>query len=174
MEPTEPGLGDGVITLDAPDEGDLEAIETGLQDPDVVRFLGSPPGTASEVLELNRTRARDGSPTFAIRDRADRFLGLVWLNRTAGDPASGAIGYWLLAAARGQGHATRAVRLLVDHAVRDLGLRRLILVTEPANTRSRAVAERAGFEQLETRAGHGEIDGRSIDVVVYALPLGDA
>lgn len=174
MEPSEPTLDDGVITLGAPDEGDLEAIEAGLHDPDVVRFLGSPPGTASDVLELNRTRARDGSPTFAIRDRADRFLGLAWINRSAAEPVTGAIGYWLLASARGQGHATRAVRLLADHAIRDLGLRRLILVTEPANSRSRAVAERAGFEQLETRAGQGEIDGRSIDVVVYALPLGDA
>ena len=173
MEPTEPRLGDGVITLDAPDEGDLEALEAGLRDPDVVHFVGSSPGTASEVLELNRTRARDGSPTFAIRDRADRFLGLVWVNRSAADPPTGAIGYWLLRSARGQGHAIRAVRLLVDHAIRDLGLRRLILVTEPDNTRSRAVAERAGFELLETRAGHGQIDGRSIDVVVYGLPLGD-
>jgi ribosomal-protein-alanine N-acetyltransferase len=172
--PGEPALGDGVITLRVPVEGDLEAIDAGLRDPDVVHFLGSPPGTASEVLERNRTRAQDGSPTFAIRDRADRFLGLAWINRRAPDPATGAIGYWLLPGARGQGHATRAVRLLVDHAIRDLGLRRLILVTEPANVRSRAVAERAGFEQLETRAGHGEIDGRSIDVVVYSLPLGDA
>jgi RimJ/RimL family protein N-acetyltransferase len=174
VEPRAPTLGDGVVTLDAPDERDLEALGAGLHDPDVVHFLGSSPGTASEVLELNRTRARDGSPTFAIRDRADRFLGLAWINRSSADPPTGAIGYWLLANARGQGHATRAVRLLVDHAIRDLGLRRLIVVTEPANTRSRAVAERAGFEQLETRAGHGEIDGRSIDVVVYALPLGDA
>jgi hypothetical protein len=66
VEPGEPTLDDGVITLRAPDEGDLEAIETGLHDPEVVHFPGSPPGTASEVLELNPTCARDGSPTFAI------------------------------------------------------------------------------------------------------------
>jgi RimJ/RimL family protein N-acetyltransferase len=170
--PEDPKLGDGVVSLDLADDGDLDAIEAGIHDPDVVRFLGRPQGTARDVLDLNGTRARDGSPTYAIRDRSRRFLGLAWINRTAGDLTAGAVGYWLLPDARGRGHATRAVRILVEHAVRDLGLRRVILVTEPANVRSRAVAERAGFEQLETRVGHGEIDGRSIDVVVYVARLG--
>ena len=174
MVPGERRLDDGVVTLHVLTDADLEGIDAGIHDPEVIRFLGSPPGTAADVLGTNRMRAADGSPTFAIRDRADVFLGLAWINRSTSEPASGTIGYWLLPPARGRGNATRAVRLLVDHAIRDLGLRRLLLITEPTNLRSRAVAERAGFQQLETRAGHGELDGRSIDVVVYSLPLGDA
>lgn len=173
MAPGEPELDDGVVSLRLLTDADLDGIDAGIHDPDVIRFLGSPPGTAVDVLELNRTRTADGSPTFAIRDQANAFLGLAWINRSDSEPATGTIGYWLLAPARGRGYATRAVRLLVDHAIRDLGQRRLLLATEPANVRSRAVAERAGFQELETRAGHGQIDGRSIDVVVYSLPLGE-
>jgi RimJ/RimL family protein N-acetyltransferase len=166
----DPILGDGVVVLRPPAELDLDGIDAGIHDPSVIRWLGRPTGTAQEVLELNRARAADGSPTFAILDRADRFLGLAWMNRSATEASTGSIGYWLLPAARGQGHATRAVRLLADHADRDLGLHQVLLITERANRRSRRVAERAGFEHIETRPGHHEIDGRAVDVAVYALP----
>ena len=166
-------LDDGVVRLSPAGEADRDHVEAGIHDPEVVRWFGPPSGTVDEVLETNRRRAADGSPTFAIRDRAGSFLGLAWVNRRSAEPATGSIGYWLLPEARGHGHATRAVRLLVDHAVRALGVRRVILLTDVANEASRRVAERAGFQHTATRPGAAELDGRSSDVAVYTFPLGE-
>jgi RimJ/RimL family protein N-acetyltransferase len=165
-------IADGVISLRPPDERDLDAIDALIRDPDVVHWLGPPPGTAAEVLALNQARAVDGSPTFAIRGSGDHFLGLAWVNLNPTEPAAGSIGYSLLANARGQGFATRAVRLVVDHAVRVLGMRRVVLITDVANQPSRRVAVRAGFEHTATRLGTATPDGRSGDVAVYTFPVG--
>ena len=61
-----PPLTDGVVTLRPPDESDLTAIDLGLHDSDVVRWFGQPQASASDVLELNRRRWAEGSPTFSI------------------------------------------------------------------------------------------------------------
>ena len=59
---------------------------------------------ARDVLELNRARWLDGSgPTFAICAADDGCVGHVWVNFS--DDGLGAVGYWLLPEARGQGFA---------------------------------------------------------------------
>ena len=55
------------------------------------------------------------------------------------------IGYWVAPRARGRGVATRAVRLLHDWAVGELGLRRIEILPDAANAPSRRVAERCGY-----------------------------
>jgi RimJ/RimL family protein N-acetyltransferase len=156
-------LSDGIVTLRPPDERDLQAIERGINDPDVVRWIGPPPGTAREVLELNRARWLDlTGPTFAVCD-GDACIGHVWVN-VSGE--RGAIGYFLLPEARGRGLASRAVRLVADWALKDLRLATLEIVAEPANTASRRVAERSGFRSSGSRRS-STIDGRAIESLVH-------
>lgn len=162
-----PPLTDGVVTLRPPADGDLAAIDLGLHDPDVVRWFGQPVSSAADVLALNRSRWADGSPTFSICEQDLACVGHVWMNRSTSDLTTGSIGYWLLPGARGRGLATRAVRLISDWAIEGLGIWRLRLYTEPDNEPSQRVAERSGFERIGTIAGHGEIDGRSVDQVLY-------
>ena len=45
------------------------------------------------------------------------------------------IGYWVAAPARGHGICTRALRFLARHALEDLELQRVQLVTDPDNRR---------------------------------------
>jgi ribosomal-protein-alanine N-acetyltransferase len=162
------------VTLRPPDEGDLTAIDLGLHDPDVVRRFGQPASSAADVLTLNRARWADGSPTFSICEQDLTCVGHVWVNRSISDTTTGSIGYWLLPGARRRGLATRAVRLISDWAIEELGIRRLRLYAEPDNERSQRVAERSGFRRIGTIAGHGEIDGRSVDHVVYErVPEGE-
>ena len=160
-------LTDGIITLRTPVEHDLDAIAAGIADPDVVRWLGPAEGTAQDVFSLNRRRAAAGSPTFCVCESDDRCVGLVWVNRDDPDPSTGSVGYWLLPDARGRGIATRAVRLVVAWA-RGHEIRRIRLVTAADNTTSRAVADRAGFRELERRR-RTEPDGADVDLVVYVL-----
>src|SRR5438477_809645 len=82
LHPPEPPLSDGVVSLRPPDEGDLEAIDQGIHDPDVIRWFGRPSSSASDALALNRDRWRDGSPTFAICEIDRRCVGHVWVNRS--------------------------------------------------------------------------------------------
>ena len=169
-----PPLTDGVVTLRLPDEGDLAAIDLGLHDPDVVRWFDQPVSSAADVLALNRARWADASPTFSICEQDLACVGHVWMNRSTSDTTAGSIGYWLLPEARGRGLATRAVQLISDWAIEDLGIRRLRLYTEPGNERSQRVAERSGFWRIGTIASHGEVDGRTVDHVLYErVPEGE-
>jgi RimJ/RimL family protein N-acetyltransferase len=162
-------LSDDRVTLRQPDERDLTAIDVGIHDVEVVRWIGQPEGSPNEVLALNRTRWDQGSPTFAIGEKDGACLGLVWLNVSASEAATGYVGYWLLPAARGRGLATRAVRLLSRLALDELGIEHVRLVTETTNERSRRVAERSGFRQVALREGQRDVDGRPVDQLLFEL-----
>jgi len=124
--------------------------------------------SAEKLLEWNRTRwARGESATFSICDNRGDFLGHVFVNLAVEGRAT--IGYWLLAEARGQGFATRAVRLTAEWALRELPLARLGLFAEPCNEASQRVAKRAGFQREGVLRSWSEIDGRRVDYVSYSL-----
>jgi RimJ/RimL family protein N-acetyltransferase len=82
----------------------------------------------------------------------------------------GMIGYSLLPAWRGRGHATRAVRLLSAWALGPAGLARIVAGTDPANAASQHVLDRAGFSREGYQRGHlPTAEGGRADVVSYAL-----
>ena len=78
----------------------------------------------------------------AARGRA---VGLVVLMLRP-QPGVAGLGYWVVNSARGQGYATRAVRLLSDWALRDVGIKRVEAWVEPGNEASLRVLETVGFE----------------------------
>lgn len=168
MEPPDPPLTDGLIRLRPPAASDLDAIDRGITDPDVVRWIGRPTMEARQALELNLSRWLDGSgPTFAICEPDDTCVGHVWLNRHRDDCWS--VGYWLLPEARGHGLATRAVRLVSAWAFRDLGLTELSLVTDAWNSRSQRVAERSGFKREGPARSAVDAEGRPVELLDYRL-----
>jgi len=173
MDPPDPPLTDGVVTLRPADDSDIDAIDRGIADPDVVRWIGRPTMSAGEVLELNRSRWLDGTgPTFAICGADDGCIGHVWLNHHEGDRWS--IGYWLLPEARGHGFATRAVGLVSTWAFRDLGVTELSLVTDRKNPRSQRVAERSGFERQGPARSAVDAKGRPVELLDYHLSRQEA
>ncbi len=166
-------LSDGVVTLRPPHERDLPAIERGLHDADVVRWLGAPDGSAADLLALNRSRWAAGSPTFAICIGSAECVGHVWLNVDLAEPTVGEVGYWLLPEARHRGLATRGVRLVSDWATRDFGIERLRIVMASANRNSQAVARRAGFHRAGRRSAR-RAGGRSAVQIVFERTLSEA
>lgn len=164
----DPSLTDGIVMLRKPGERDLDAIDRGINDPDVIRWFGQPIMTATELLELNRTRWRTGTgATFAICGPNDECVGHVFLNMS--DARRGTVGYWLLPEARGLGYATRSVRLVSRWAIRDVRVDDLRLFTEPWNEASLRVAERSGFRREGILRAHGEVDGRPVDHVAFSI-----
>jgi RimJ/RimL family protein N-acetyltransferase len=169
MRLPKPTLTDGVVVLRASDARDVAGIETGLRDPDVVRWFGQSTLSAEDVLELNERRWTDGSPTLSVCERDGQFVGLVWVNVSSSDSSVGSIGYWLLPSARRHGLATRAVRLISCWAFRDLPISLLRIVAEVGNERSQALAVRSGFQRKGVLPANAVIDGRSVDHVLFEL-----
>jgi ribosomal-protein-alanine N-acetyltransferase len=172
---TLPTLSDGVVLLRPAEPRDMPAIEAGIHDPDVIRWIGPPEGSAHDVLVQNEERWAHGSPTLSICELDGTCVGKVWLHVLETDRSTGFVGYWLLPVGRGRGLATSAVRLLSTWAVSELGIVNLRLTTAPDNERSRRVAERSGFRRVSPAAG--DSPDRPDSQVVYALdgpPSADA
>lgn len=106
-------------------------------------------------------RKPDGNP--------GRLLGGTGLHRIDWTVRKFEIGYWIRPEAAGQGFISEAVRLLTVLAFGPLDARRVEIRCDTENTRSRAVAERCGFE-LEgvLRCDSLAVDGTPRHTAVYA------
>jgi RimJ/RimL family protein N-acetyltransferase len=82
-----------------------------------------------------------------VNCRTGQLLGNIALVPVAGDLKSGEIMFWLAAQARRRGVAVRAVRLLCQWALKELGLDTIVAKTFPGNDRSQHVIAEAGFQR---------------------------
>ena len=90
---------------------------------------------------------------FAITDLASgSLLGNIALVITEAERPWGEVMYWLVASARGRGAATEAVRTLARWAFETLPIEGIELLTDPENSASQSVAQRAGFAPQGKRA----------------------
>jgi RimJ/RimL family protein N-acetyltransferase len=147
------------------DEPDLVALDG---DPEVMKYVGSPPGprAAHDTAERMRQWMRaehDPLGFWVVESRAEgRFLGLCALIRMpAGDDIE--LAYRVARAAWGRGIASEAAGALVDHALATLGLPRLVAVTYPDNRASQRVLEKLGFTR------DGLVDYKGARVVRYVV-----
>jgi RimJ/RimL family protein N-acetyltransferase len=148
MPLTAPTLSDGGITLRALRDTDVPALVAACQDPEIARWTRVPsPYTvedAKRFVAIAATEAAAGAGlALAIADQHDELIGTVGLMEI--HDGQGEIGYWVGAAARGRGAATRATVLLRDWAHAELGLHTIEVLPHRDNAPSRRVAERAGF-----------------------------
>ncbi|MCV2369950.1 GNAT family N-acetyltransferase [Roseateles oligotrophus] len=87
--------------------------------------------------------------TYQIYDRAAegrRLLGGTGLHRLDWEVRRFEIGYWIRSSAQGHGFVSEAVMALTRMAFEQLQARRVEIRMDDVNLRSRAVAERCGFE----------------------------
>jgi [ribosomal protein S5]-alanine N-acetyltransferase len=149
------------------DKHDLETIKRAARDAEIRRRFGML-ARPDEYFERYRqlSRAGDGA-AFAICDVGGECLGLATIeNRRAGRVE---LGYWLLPEGRGQGRATRALRLVSRWALNQPGVARLELVTSPDNRASQRVAERSGFRREGVLRSYHVVDGRREDALFFSL-----
>jgi RimJ/RimL family protein N-acetyltransferase len=116
-------------------------------------------------------RERDDVEIFGIRLRdGDRLIGSCQLNaidrRNRTCELQIRIGE---GDARGRGHGTEALRLLLDHAFGPLGMERVGLEVFAANGAAIAAYERVGFKREGLLRSAALIDGERVDVVVMGV-----
>lgn len=143
-----PELSDGVVILRPFDESDIEAHVAG-EDAELRMWFGHPGRSTYdgmlEVVERWRRERQAGSRlTYAIHHDDDGAVGGVEL-RPRSETAS--LSWWVYAGRRGNGYATRATRLLVEHAFAELGVRRVEAEVDPRNVASHRVATRSGLRR---------------------------
>lgn len=112
-------------------------------------------------------RGRQISTIIAL-DGGRRFIGRcgIRINPYAG---SGDIGYWIDGHYEGRGITTRSSRALITSAFDELGLSRMELRTSVGNRRSRAVAERLGFDFEGVMPAGLQFANRADDVALYGV-----
>jgi RimJ/RimL family protein N-acetyltransferase len=172
---------DGPTALRAWRDTDLDGLVAACQDPEISRWTRVPypygPSDARAYLLQRHDSLHAGSAApFAIVSTADRdqLLGSISLMRFSWKHARAEVGYWLAREARGQGHATRAVRLITSWGFRSLGLERIDLLAATENPASQRVAERCGFTREAVLRSYllGK-EGRQ-DMVCFGLLDSDA
>ena len=137
-----------MIELELMSAEHVPAVESMLDDPDVVRFtripLPAPPGFAETWLARYEHARLDGTrEAFAIVDDGE-FLGLALAAAIEREARQCELGYMVAPPARGRGVATEALRQLTDWAF-GLGMLRAELHISVDNVASKRVAERNGY-----------------------------
>jgi RimJ/RimL family protein N-acetyltransferase len=163
---------DGEVRLVPLGSAHLEGLEALGRDPDVQRFtyVPSPWVEGFERKWLARYDQPNGQRAgFAIVDAGSgEFLGMAALVRLDEDASEAEAGYIVAPAARGRGVAVRALRLLTEWSLQELGLERVELRIEVENAPSIRVAERAGYvREGVLRSVHFK-QGRRADIAVYS------
>jgi RimJ/RimL family protein N-acetyltransferase len=154
---------------------DIGALVSACQDPEIGRWTSVPipygeaDARAYLLQRFDAIHAGHAAPFAIVHASSAVLLGSIALNWLDWKNRRGEVGYWLALAARGHGHATRAVTLICDWGFRTLGLERIELLAATANPASQRVAERAGFSrEALLRSYMCGKDGRQ-DMVAFAL-----
>ncbi len=154
----QPTLTDGTVTLRPWREEDIEAAVAG-HDEEIAHWLGHDRApTAAErrrsVDEWRAASARGETVAAYVIDHDGAAVGAVELTPSSEAAASSTctLTWTLWAGHRGHGLATRAVRILADWALTEvgqggLGLRRVEARVDPRNQRALRVATRSGLRR---------------------------
>jgi RimJ/RimL family protein N-acetyltransferase len=136
-------------------------------DPDVARYIsldGQPLSAADSwrtlAMLIGHWHLRGfGMWAVAERTRPDQLIGRLGAHQPEGWPDF-EIGWALASGYWGRGYATEGAAAAIRYAFETLGRPRVVSLIDPANARSRAVAERLG----ERRIGEWSLHGKTVDV----------
>lgn len=156
---------------------DAGAVLAACQDPEIQRWTEVPVPYLPEhadgfVADTAAQTWRDGGALFAVEplDGGDLVgsMGLFPPRNGVGEA-----GYWTAPEQRGRGLTAEALGVLTGWALDVVGVHRVELLVDPANTGSRRVAETAGFTAEGTVRQRFLHRGRPADVVLYARLAAD-
>jgi RimJ/RimL family protein N-acetyltransferase len=137
-----------------------------------------PPGAPREPagvwpwlrVRVHEPRIRGLGLHLAVQARdSGEHVGAMSLMLPGGWTGTAEVGYGIRSGMRNRGYATEALTALTGWAVSTGRLYRVDLLTDPGNTASRRVAERAGYQAVGTAADR--LSGAEMAVYRYARPF---
>lgn len=163
------------VALRGVTEHDLTELLTVNADPDVTRYLPYASWTswadARAWLDRMNALTSDGTGRQLViaRSRPTLVIGSVLLFRYEEGSNRLELGYVLGRAHWGQGYATEALRLLLNHLFHKAGIRRVEAEVNPENQASSAVLRRLGFTLEGRLRQRWTAKGRSYDTDMHGL-----
>jgi RimJ/RimL family protein N-acetyltransferase len=179
-EPPYPPLSDDVVALRPWEPADIPAIAEACGEAEIARWLDLIPQPYTEddarwYVDHCQEGWREGTNSnFAIVEvSSGRVVGSMGARHLEPEQGVTEVGYWVRTEARGRGYAARALRLLSDWLLEDLGMARVQLRADSENLASRRVAERAGYVEegtLRSARFNARLGGRRDFVIYSRLP----
>lgn len=109
-------------------------------------------------------------PFFIFAETDQALVGAITLsNIRHGVAESGTLGYWIGQPYAGRGHATAAVRAMIDYAFAELKLHRVEAACVPTNVASHRVLEKAGFRLEGEARAYLKINGAWADHLLFGI-----
>ena len=153
---------------------DIDKVFEGLSDPVVTERM------AVRYASLEETKVQmdwyegmtenDNGRCWAICSKTnEEFYGVVSLPFWNKQHRKTELGYWLLPAYWRQGYVREALAAVVDHAFREMNVHRILAEVEDDNLASIATLENAGFNYEGTQLECEWVNGRFINLAMYAL-----
>jgi ribosomal-protein-alanine N-acetyltransferase len=129
------------------------------------------PHQAGRIETLLDTHAKGGGwPGVILAD--DVVIGQMTVSTIVRGPIrKGFLGYWVATTSQGQGHASRAVGLVLELMAGELGLHRAEAHTQMENLASHAVLRNNGFTPWGVAHAHIHIAGAWRDEVFWERTL---
>lgn len=171
------------LLLRAPRSGDGKAVNDAiLESVETLRpwmpWVHPVPTVTDTEIHSRRMAARfitrDDLSLYLFRKSDGLFVGGSGLHRIDWSVPRFEIGYWVRASLEGQGYITEAVNGITRFAFETLGAQRVEIRCDARNTRSAAVARRAGYK-LDGCLRHDDrtTDGAARDTLVFSKIRGE-
>lgn len=165
----EPFLRGETVTLRTVEEADIPLLQHARSDPEIRTAL-------TFTLPHSRQRVQSFFETVVVEDDSSVNLIVDVDGESAGEAnlfnieqRRGELAYWLLPEFRGNGHASEAVSLLIDHGFDALELHRIYAQTLESNAASQGFLESLGFTLEGQFREHHFMEGRRQDTYYYGL-----
>jgi RimJ/RimL family protein N-acetyltransferase len=167
------------LLIRAPRRGDGAIIQPAVEASRAELRQWMPWAAVEASVEATEKMIRQRALSFESREdlmmllferESSEFVGASGLHRIKWSIPRMEIGYWLHSAQTGRGYATEAVLGITDFAFTHLHAERVTIHCDPRNTRSAAVAERAGYHyEVTLRHTMRDVEGQLTDEMVFYL-----
>jgi RimJ/RimL family protein N-acetyltransferase len=154
------------LDLRAVTERDYAFLHEYGNDPDI--RAGAPAPTPVSEADVAAFVEEEGSVQF-LPCRSGRPVGFVFLFDIDSHRDHAEVGCWIVPEEQGNGYATEATALCLDHAFDDRGLHRVLARAFEGNDASMRVLENLGFQQEGRLREHDYIRGAYRDTHLFGI-----
>lgn len=167
-------LENDAVSLRPAEEADIPFLRENEQNPRVraSRSVHKPVDVDWAMQRLGGTMGRNDDTLGLLICAGERPVGFIYLIREQPNAQVfrfGELAYWITPSEWGNGYATAASKLLLDHAFDELGLHRIEASTFSTNDASKRVLEKLGFTEEGQAREAARVEGKWTDKTRFSL-----